>query len=347
MAANEKGTSAKIDLSKIDMDKIVHLIRPSALSDGSHQLMLPVYNTQVAVKIYPGSKNLSGEELDDILVAVRELAIDFEMQLSRTRPDSEVSRLNDAHGEPVALSPNTFELVEASRRYCEAAGGVFDVTMGSVTPLWDFHKGVIPERSALDEALKHVDWRMIEVDPDASTARLADPAARIDLGGIAKGFIADKLADLIVARGCDCAFVNLGGNVLTVGTRPDGGPWRIGVRDPKAPEKMRAVVRVVGKSVVTSGLYERNFTKDGVFYHHILNPKDGMPVKTDVGGATIVSTRSLDGDGFSTTLFALGVEGALAFVEERPELEAIIIGTDDEVHVTSGLTDSVRIVEAQ
>ena len=243
------------------------------------------------------------------------------------------------------LSERTYDLIEKSRSYCEESGGVFDVTMGSVTPLWDFHNAVVPSREALDEALKHVGWKMIECDPQRRAVRLADPAARIDLGGIAKGYIADALAGELVAHGCDCAFVNLGGNVLTVGSRPDGTPWRIGVRDPKAPSKMRAVLPVVGKSIVTSGLYERNFTKDGVFYHHILNPEDGMPVKTDVGGATIVSDLSLDGDGFSTTLFALGVEGALAFLEEHPNLEGIIIDKDDAVHVTSGLAKSIQLVD--
>lgn len=331
-------------LKNIDMDALVRVMKPGAAPGGARQLMLPVYNTQVSLKAFPGSKNLSQDELDAALVAARDLAVEFEMTLSRTRPDSEVSHLNDAHGEWVELSPRTYDLVEKSRAYCEASGGVFDVTMGSVTPLWNFHEGVVPSREALDEALGHVDWRMIECDPARRAVRLADPAARIDLGGIAKGYIADALAGELVAHGCDCAFVNLGGNVLTVGARPDGAPWRIGVRDPKCPEKMRAVLPVVGKSVVTSGLYERNFTKDGVFYHHILNPKDGMPVKTDVGGATIVSDLSLDGDGFSTTLFALGVEGALDFVESRPGLEAIVIDRDDEVHVTSGLRDSIQLV---
>ena len=334
-------------LAGLDMDKLVHLIRPNALPDGAHQIMLPVYNTQVDIKVYPGSNGLTGEELDDLLIAERELAIGFEMSLSRTRPESEISRLNAAHGEPVEMSELTLELLEASRSFCEASQGVFDVTMGSVTPLWNFHTGVVPSKADLESALAHVDWRVIEVDRVAGTARLSDPEAKVDLGGVAKGFIADKLAELAVQRGCDCAFVNLGGNVLTVGARPDGNPWRIGVRDPRNPELLRAVVPVVGKSVVTSGLYERNFTKDGVFYHHILSTQDGMPVSTDIGGATIVSDRSLDGDGFSTTLFALGVEGALAFVEQREGLEAIVIGQDDVVHMTSGIADSVRIVETK
>ena len=333
-----------MNVEDLDITQIASVIRPMAAADGSHTLMLPVYNTQVSVKAYPGSQNLSGEQLDEALVALREAAIRFELTLSRTRADSEVTRLNDAGGAWVELSPDTLDLVDKSRAYCEASGGIFDVTMGSVTPLWNFHTGVVPARADLDEALKHVDWHMIEVDRTAGKARLADPKARIDLGGIAKGFIADALAKVLVDHGCDCAFVNLGGNVLTVGARPDGAPWRIGVRDPKDPATLRAVVPVVGKSVVTSGLYERNFEKDGVFYHHILRPKDCMPVKTDVGGSPIVSALSLDGDGYSTTLFALGVEGALAFVEERPGLEAIIIDDHDEVHVTSGLADSVRLI---
>ncbi len=343
-AQDKNGAKLPVDLSSFDLDALIRVIKPSAVPDGSRQIMLPIYNTQVSVKAYPGSRDLSPEELDEALVDLRDVAIDFEMNLSRTRPTSEVTKLNDAKGAWVELSPSTLDLVEKARAYSEASGGVFDVTMGSVTPLWNFHEGVIPSREELDEALKHVDWHMIEVDRAAGTARLTDPQARIDLGGIAKGYIADALAAVLRKHGCDSAFVNLGGNVLTVGSKTDGSPWRIGVRDPKAPEKMRAVVTAVNRSVVTSGLYERNFTKDGVFYHHILDPKDGMPVKTDVGGATIVSKKSLDGDGYSTTLFALGVDGALDFVEKHPELEALIIGTDNRVHITSGLEGRVQIV---
>jgi thiamine biosynthesis lipoprotein len=347
MAQDLQGRGANRQAAPVsfDMDTLVRAMRPTRQADGSYQLVLPVYNTQVSVKAFPGSRGLTDEELAAALVRVRDLAIDFEMTLSRTRPTSEVSRLNDAKGAWVELSPRVLDLVDRSRNYCEESGGVFDVTMGAVTPLWNFHEGVLPEPAALAEALRHVDWHGIEVDRERGMARLADPAARIDLGGIAKGYIADALAAELLACGCDCAFVNLGGNVLTVGARPDGNPWRIGVRDPKAPETMRAVVTVVGKSVVTSGLYERNFTKDGVFYHHILDPKNGMPVATDVAGATIVSEKSLDGDGFSTTLFALGVEGALEFVNRHEGLEAIVIDTDERVHVTEGLAGQVRLVQ--
>lgn len=332
-------------VADIDMDALIRVIRPSAKADGSHQIMLPVYNTQVMVTAYPGSRDLSSDALDEALLAVRDRAIDFEMTLSRTRPTSEVSAINDAHGAPVQVSEPTLDLIDKSRHYCEESQGVFDITMGSVTPLWNFHTGQIPEASALAEALRHVDWHMIEVDRAAGTVRLKDPVARIDLGGIAKGYIADALAHVLLEHGCDRAFVNLGGNVLTVGTRPGGAPWRIGIRDPKDPQTLIAVVPVVAKSVVTSGLYERYFEKDGVFYHHILSTRDGMPVKTDIAGATIISDLSLDGDGYSTTLFALGVERALAFVEAHEGLEAIIVDRSDGMHVTSGLADAVTPVK--
>ncbi len=334
-------------LQGFSMDDLIHVIKPGGKADGARQIMLPVYNTQVMVTAYPGSRGLTADQLDEALVAVRDKAIDFEMALSRTRENSEVTRINNAQGQPVRVSGDTLDLIERSLAYCADSGGVFDITMGAVTPLWDFHTGVVPAQEDLKEALTHVDYRKIEVNREAGTVCLADPAARLDLGGIAKGYIADALAQVLLDHGCDCAFVNLGGNVLTVGARPTGEPWRIGVRDPKAPDKLIAVVRVTGKSVVTSGLYERFFEKDGVFYHHILSTHDGMPVETDVTGATIVSATSLDGDGYSTTLFALGVEKALEFVEAHKGLEAIVVDRQDRMHITSGLADQVRPVAPQ
>ncbi|MBR2834891.1 MAG: FAD:protein FMN transferase [Coriobacteriales bacterium] len=351
-ASNNTKTPKKAAVSQsvkgsfaFDMDSLIHVIQPSKSADGSFQIILPVFNTQVSVKAFPGSKNLTDNALTQALIELRELAMEFELSLSRTRKTSEITRLNDARGQAVELSARTIDLLDKSRFYCEASRGVFDITMGIVTPLWDFHEGIIPREEDLSEALKHVDWRMLEVDKEHNTARLADPVARVDLGGIAKGYIADAFADLLKEHGCDCAFVNLGGNVLTIGSRPDGTSWRIGVRDPAHPEQLRAVVQASSMSVVTSGLYERNFTKDGVFYHHILDPKNGMPVETDIGGATILSKKSLDGDGFSTTLFALGIKNALEFVEERENLEALIIGLDGSVHMTQGIKSLVQLVE--
>jgi thiamine biosynthesis lipoprotein len=157
---------------------------------------------------------------------------------------------------------------------------------------------------------------------------LADPLARIDLGGIAKGYVSDVVLDELAAAGVESAYVNLGGNVKVVGSKPDGSPWRVGVRDPEASadqETSVARVELTGGSVVTSGLYERQFEQDGRRYWHILDPRTGYPVESDLVSASIVSERSIDGDGYTKPLFMMGAERALAWAGEHPELRVLLI----------------------
>lgn len=279
-----------------------------------------------------------------VLDQAQERCTYFENIFSRTIEGSDISNINSAKGQPVTVAEETADIILKSLEYSKETDGLFDISIGAASTLWDFNEGIKPSDKKLKEAIKHIGYQNISVD--GTTVTLADPLAKLDLGGIAKGYIADDLASLFKEAGCESACLNLGGNVYVLGTKPDGSNWKVGVYDPNSDgdENVIASCEAANKSIVTSGLYERNFTKDGVFYHHILNPKDGMPVKTDIGGATIVSDLSLDGDGFSTTLFALGVQGALEFVEARPGLEAVIIDQDDVPHVTSGLAGSIQLV---
>ncbi len=276
--------------------------------------------------------------------AVRAACRTYERAFSRTLPHSDISRLNAAHGKELRISERTADVLEQSLRYCEASQGRFDVTMGAVTRLWNFHESTVPPRSAIEDALLHVDWRKIvlrktddmpEGVPGAHSAQLLDPQASIDLGGIAKGWIADALASMLVARGAESFVINLGGNVLAHGKKPDGSPWNVGIRDPHDPRGIKAHVRVTNASVVTSGIYERCFTSGGRLYHHILDPQTGYPVRTDVASASVVAARSIDAEGFSTTLVSLGMEQAYAFAQERDEiLAAVLIDRDGRiVHV--------------
>ncbi|WP_296013482.1 FAD:protein FMN transferase [uncultured Adlercreutzia sp.] len=157
--------------------------------------------------------------------------------------------------------------------------------------------------------------------PPACFAQLEDPAAAVDVGGIAKGWIADALLAAMEVRGLSGIIVNLGGNVAVSGTKPDGSPWRVGIRNPQVPEQLIGAVPLTRGSAVTSGTYERCFTApDGTFYHHILDPRTGMPADTDVAGVTVICEKSLDAEGFSTTLLALGLEHGCALVERHPEI---------------------------
>ncbi|WP_165248092.1 epoxyqueuosine reductase QueH [Adlercreutzia sp. ZJ141] len=260
----------------------------------------------------------------------------FERRLSPYLPHSDIARLNKSAGEPCTIHEQTAELLLASKRYCAKSNGTFDITMGPVISLWDFHTGLVADERACARALEHVNWRKLNVFRLGGQwfAHLADPHASVNLGGIAKGWIADRLADIMMRETEDVQgiSVNLGGNVLVRGDKPDGSAWRIGIRDPRDTRRLIGAVPVRNMSLVTSGTYERCFKRDGVLYHHILSTEDGKPVATDIAGATVVARDSIDAEGFSTTLLALGSERASQFAQREPAIiAAFLVGFDGSV----------------
>ena len=262
----------------------------------------------------------------------------YELLFSRTMPMSDVTRINKAGTEPVHVHPLTAKLIEESIKYSQRSEGVFDITMGTVTHLWDFKEGIIPTAEDIAEAMTHVGYDKIEVYMEKSfwCIRKKDAATRIDLGGTAKGFIADKLADIFEEEGIEHFLLNLGGNIIAKGGKPNGDPFRIGVKNPQDREKVLAAVPLVNGSVVTSGMYERAFTLNGKRYAHILDTKTGMPVETDVEGVTVVAENGTDCDGFSTTLCALGMEAGKKFVSSHREISmAVFVDKDNHIEVVS------------
>jgi thiamine biosynthesis lipoprotein len=158
----------------------------------------------------------------------------------------------------------------------------------------------------------------------------------LDTGGIAKGFIADSIADIIKSENCSGALINLGGNVLAIGEKPDGSTWKIGIQDPFEPTgEYMQVVEVGEMSVVTSGPYERNFEEGGVTYHHILNPFTGYPIANDIAGVTVICEKSIDGDALSTTVFALGYEAGIKLIENIESTECYIVLKDGTIQMSS------------
>lgn len=267
-----------------------------------------------------------------------------EFLFSRVDPASELFRLNHAEGRPTNVDPELARLVSTALSYCERVDGRFDVTMGSVTQLWDFKQQVVPERESITAALEHVDYRRVAVE--GATVTLRDPLACVDLGGIAKGYIADGILTLLRERGVEHALVNLGGNVAVMGGKPDGTSWRVGIRKPLPSSALPlldsfATVAVRDGSVVTSGIYERAFEQNNTLYHHILDPRTGFPVQTDLLSATIISQTSLDADGFTTALIIMGADQALAFAEEDPTLEAVFVTKEGDVLATSGIGNEI------
>lgn len=266
----------------------------------------------------------------------------YEKMFSRTIADSEISLINtnSKNGNYTTVSDETLEVINYALKYSELSNGLFDITIGALTSLWDFSKDrdnhAVPTEETIENVIKNIGYA--QVDIKGNDILLTNPNASIDIGGIAKGYIADKLKEYLLMNNIKKGIINLGGNILLLGTKTDGSNYNIGIQRPFDSEgKTIAIVNTKDKSIVTSGVYERYFYKDDVLYHHILNPETGYPIENSLLSVTVISDNSVDGDGLSTTLFALGIDEGLEMIETIKDAEAIFIDSDYKIHLSSGL----------
>ena len=272
----------------------------------------------------------------EVLDEAFQLIASEEALLSRTVEGSDVWRINHAAGAPVTVSADTVELIALGLEYSELSGGVFDITVGRLTELWDFGGADhVPDADELPAALDSIDYHGLTLS--GNEVAISDPEARLELGAIAKGYIADRVAELLRDSGVESAVIDLGGNVVTMGQKPDGEAWKIGVQQPFGRERSEliGIIKVEGGlSLVTSGIYERNFEQDGVLYHHILDPRTGFPAETDVIGVTVVSHSSARGDALSTVCLLLGMDEGSRLLEAADDvLGAVWVDSAGEVYV--------------
>jgi thiamine biosynthesis lipoprotein len=292
-----------------------------------------LFDTVISVEIYDDAD-------ESILEECKELCTNYDNMFSNTNPDSEISKINQAGGEPVEVSDETITLIQTGIDYGELSGGAFDITISPVADLWDFKTDTpsLPDASALEEALTHVNYKNIQID--GNYVSLSDPEAAIDVGGIAKGYIADRLKEYLQSQGIEHAMINLGGNVLAMGAKLDGSDYNIGIQDPFDSEgNPITAVQIADQTVVTSGTYERFFKIDDTIYHHILNPSTGYPYENGLSSVTIITDSSLEADALSTTCFALGYEDGMNLINQLDGVDAIFITTDEEVHYSDDFTN--------
>lgn len=282
---------------------------------------------------------------DAPLQAALERCREFERTLSKTVEGSDVWNVNHANGERVPVGEDTRDIIEKALEYSALSDGAFDITVEPCVALWDFTgegRGVLPDPAELEEAASKVDYRTVDINDEG--VRLA-PGQTIDLGAIAKGYIVGRVADFLEEQGVKSGFLNFGGNVQTIGVKPDGSPWKIGIQDPgSVTGDSIAVAQLSGGAVVTSGIYERGFDLDGVRYHHLLDPATGWPIQNELAGVSIIAADSFDADALSTTLFALGAEKGLALAEKLDGVEAVFITREDDISYTSGLEGSLTLL---
>lgn len=272
--------------------------------------------------------------------------------LSRTSGSSEISMLNGAGGEMVPVGAEICTLIQTAGDFTEATGGAFDITIAPVVSAWGFTTDSyqVPDREALQTLLESVGMEHVHLS--GGSARL-DPGTMIDLGGIAKGYTADRVAEIFQEHAVPRGKVELGGNILVIGDKPDGTAWRVGVQDPKHPDKADGLVCVLNLTdafAVTSGSYQRYFEQDGKRYHHIIDPATGCPADSGLTSVTVVADSARGNgtmcDALSTALFVMGEDKALDFWRSGVyDFQLVLVTEDGRVVVTEGLKDGFVEIE--
>jgi thiamine biosynthesis lipoprotein len=268
---------------------------------------------------------------------------DIEKRISRTQAGSEISSVNGQAGTaPVAVSEETYELVKTALQYARLTDGAFNPAIGPLVSLWGINTETakVPSDEEISRVLPLLDWREVVLDDVERSIFLPRQGMSLDLGGIGKGYAADVAKATLRQFGASSALVNLGGNILVIGTKPDGEAWRIGLQDPDSSRgEFFLSVSLTDGTVVTSGPYERYFVQDGVRYHHILDASTGYPAVTHIASVTIVGADSTGADALSTAAFVLGVEPSLALLRTLPGVEAVFLMDDGTIRMSEGLAD--------
>lgn len=265
---------------------------------------------------------------DETLSGAFALCEHYEKMLSRSLPESDVSRINSADGAAEA-SDDTVKIISRSLYYSKLSDGKFDITVCPVSMLWDFNNEVVPSRDEIAAALKSVDYESIKIEEN----RVDSGGASIDLGGIAKGYIADRLKEYFESQAVKRGIISLGGSITVFGDKS----YNVGIKKPFEQESLAATLRVKNTSVVTSGIYERCFEREGVLYHHIIDPATGYPCETDLLSATIIGESALDCDALSTLCVLVGKERAAQLIEAQDGFEAVFIDSTGALSHTSGI----------
>ncbi len=262
---------------------------------------------------------------------------------------SELVAVNRAAGDhPVRVSEDTFEVVREGLAYSGLSGGAFDITIAPLVKLWGIgsDNARVPEPGEIASVLPLVDYRDVSLDESGRSIFLSRSGMGIDLGAIAKGYAADEAVRILKEAGVGSAIVDFGGNIYTVGEKPDGSLWRIGIQNPFGSRGTYAgILKIPSRAVVTSGIYERFFIENDVRFHHILDTATGYPVDNPIASVSIVTGIAMDADALSTTVFSLGIEEGYRLVESLPDTEAIFITKDRKVITTPGIGDRLSITD--
>lgn len=308
-------------------------------------------DTFTSITVVASSEKEAREAIDAGFAEIKKL----EELLNYFSPDSEISTINEAAGEsPVKVSKETLDIIEKAVDISEETNGAFDPTIAPVIKLWKFSKNSkdvsVPPRKDIEEALKHVDYRKVIINRAASEIYLKEKGMEIDLGGIAKGYAADKAVEVIRSRGIKSSLVAVAGDIMGVGFKNMQKTWNVGIQNPRSGsdsdkpwEDIFARLQLKDAAISTSGDYQRFFIKNGKRYHHIIDPNTGFPATSGLVSSTVIAPEGYIADSLSTAVFVLGIKEGMKLLESR-NLYGVLVNDHKEVTVTRGLKDSVDIM---
>ena len=281
------------------------------------------FDTVITITLYGHGKK---QYIDECF----KIADKYEKILSAKDPDSDIYKINSADGSPVTVSPECTEIIKAALSFARESDGAFDPTIGALSTLWDFKTATAPpNEDKINDALVTVGYENIHINGNDISL---SGGARLDLGAIAKGFIADKMKDYLISQGIKSGIINLGGNVLLIGSHPNGSSYKVGIQKPFDDEGNFAfTLEKSDCSIVTSGIYERYFEYENRLYHHILDTKTGYPVENDISSITVITKKSTDADALSTMLFVMGRDAALSYAASHDDVDVVIITKDGSI----------------
>lgn len=315
---------------------------PRGLANEPYDRTEFLLGTVANIRVYNEGKE---DAMDKAFDRVQELDEWFAMQ----NPDSEISEVNRQAGiEPVEVSDEVFHVMEKALHYAEESNGSFDPTIGSVTSLWGIGQdyAAVPDADELAEVLEVVDYRLVELDEENQTIYLQEEGMMIDLGAIAKGYITDEAARVLVEEGVNTAIIDLGGDIVVVGnsTRGEEEPWNVGIQNPYGDRgEILGMVPVSDRAIVTSGVYERLIRDGDNEYHHLMNPETGFPIENNISGISIIADNAMDADALVNIAFSLGVEAGLDYINGLEGVEVIYVTNEKEVFASDGIFENVQI----
>lgn len=308
-------------------------------------------DTFVTVQVYDCEENYSAsvtnaDEMYDLVENAVNLCGKYELIFSKKNADSEVYKFNNSDKTDVEISKELYNVIDKSLHYSKISDGKFDITVSKLSDVWNFKNEIVPDEATIAEALNTVNYENISLAENNGKYYLTvNGSSELDLGSIAKGFIADEIKEYLTSNGIQNGMINLGGNMIAIGNKPDGSSYNIGIQKPFSSEAdLICTVIVNDKTIVTSGIYERMFEQGGKIYHHIIDPINGYPSDTGIYSATIIAEKSVDADALSTVCVLLGTDKAIELINSIDDVECVIVDENYKIWMSDGVDNNDGVI---